>query len=469
MKRKFLKWILFLAIPCAFLAAGYLLLIQYYKTNIPYGTWINGVYCTGLSYETVAEKLLAQSDYKVEITVTDLDGETYYLQPEETLYRLSYRDGLEDLVASYGAAGLFTEKYIVQKPQIIIDEDAWKEYIFSQPPVSFEKVSQERDRVYIVEKDTGFELIDLCLNNLDKEKAAVAIMEAVIAGETIVSLVEKDCYYDLPYTEEEKAVIVRFEALERFCNRMKMDLTIQNEVVYTVDASVIKDWLLKEEDGTYAVDKGGEFLLDEEKVKEYTHQISKEVTTYWGEPWQFIDHAGENIEVKAGNFGRVLISYNLSAKLTEAFRSGSSGSYELEFKFYPESAKEVDYGAGYGDSYVEVDMEGQHVYVYVDGELVLDSPCVTGDAKRKRLTPTGVFYIEYKQRNRTLRGENYATPVNYWMHFYNHCGFHDAGWRRKFGGDIYLTDGSHGCVNMPPEKAKEMYDIVYKGMPVIVY
>ena len=141
----------------------------------------------------------------------------------------------------------------------------------------------------------------------------------------------------------------------------------------------------------------------------------------------------------------------------------------MEFTFYPEGAKEVEYGAGYGDSYVEVDIKGQHVYVYIDGELVLDSPCVSGDVLKNRLTPTGVFYIEYKQRNRTLRGEDYATPVSYWMHFYNHCGFHDANWRRKFGEDIYINDGSHGCVNMPPAKAKEMYGIVYSGMPVIVY
>jgi lipoprotein-anchoring transpeptidase ErfK/SrfK len=55
------------------------------------------------------------------------------------------------------------------------------------------------------------------------------------------------------------------------------------------------------------------------------------------------------------------------------------------------------------------------------------------------------------------------------MHFYNHCGFHDAYWRSKFGGEIYLKDGSHGCVNMPPAKAKELYELAYAGMPVVVY
>ena len=73
------------------------------------------------------------------------------------------------------------------------------------------------------------------------------------------------------------------------------------------------------------------------------------------------------------------------------------------------------------------------------------------------------------EEGRTLRGENYATFVNYWMAFYNHYGLHDATWRREFGGDIYLTDGSHGCVNLPKDKAGELFELVEVGTPVIVY
>ncbi len=46
---------------------------------------------------------------------------------------------------------------------------------------------------------------------------------------------------------------------------------------------------------------------------------------------------------------------------------------------------------------------------------------------------------------------------------------HDATWRNKFGGSIYLTEGSHGCINLPKSKAAEIFDNVSKGEPVIVY
>lgn len=469
MKRKFPKWILFLAIPCVLVAAGYFALMQYYKGSIPYGTWVNNIYCTGMSYDEVAELLLENNTYFPEIDVMDKDGKVYHLVPDKETYSLSYKENLEKEIASYGAAKLFTEKHITLTPKVTVHGPAWSAYIQSQPPFSIIQNPPEETRVYILDTDTGFELVDFCLNNLDKEKASQVIMEAMEAGESRVSLAEKDCYFDLPHTEEEKKIIAKYEALQTFCSQITMNLTIQGETVYTVDASVIKNWILEEENGEYSVGKGGGFLLDEKKVEEYAQSISDEVTTYWGKPWQFVNHDGETIEVNAGNYGRALKTKELSAKLIHAFQTGSSEPYELEFQFYPASSKEVEYGAGYGDSYVEVDIENQHVYVYLEGELALDSPCVTGDVKRHRETPKGTFYIEYKQRNRTLRGEDYATPVSYWMHFYNHCGFHDAGWRRSFGEDIYISNGSHGCVNMPPKKAKEMYELVYKGMPVFVY
>ena len=56
------------------------------------------------------------------------------------------------------------------------------------------------------------------------------------------------------------------------------------------------------------------------------------------------------------------------------------------------------------------------------------------------------------------------------MPFNGNVGLHDADrWRSKYGGDIYKTNGSHGCVNMPRDAAEKVFNIVSKGTPVIVY
>lgn len=469
MNKKFPKWILFLAIPCVLLAAGYLALMQYYKINIPYGTWINDIYCTGLSYDEAAELLLKGCEYELAIDVVDDEGVVHHLAPDASLYTLSFRENLDSIVAEYGLRGLFTEKKIYLEPNIFFKEEVWAGYLAEQFLFQDKLPETSAERVYIVETESGFELVDLCKSVLDVTKASDEILKAVRDHKKQISLVDAGCYYEVEHGEEEKITIASYEALQSFCHRMTLELTIQGEPAYTVDASVLKNWILTDKDGQYISGKGGIYLLDEQKVKAYAKSISEDVTTYFGKNWEFVNHNGDTIEVPAGNYGRSLKTSALAAKLMEAFQTAASGTYELEFDFYPASAADVEYGAGYGDSYAEVDIESQHIYLYIDGELVLDSPCVTGDVRRKRETPKGVFYIEYKQRNRTLRGEDYATPVSYWMHFYNHCGFHDANWRRKFGEDIYLNDGSHGCVNMPPAKAKELYDLVYKGMPVLVY
>lgn len=80
-----------------------------------------------------------------------------------------------------------------------------------------------------------------------------------------------------------------------------------------------------------------------------------------------------------------------------------------------------------------------------------------------------MFGLTYKERNATLRGENYATPVDYWMPFNGNIGMHDAGWRNSFGGDIYMRSGSHGCINLPRDKAEIIYGYMEHNFPIVCY
>ena len=124
-----------------------------------------------------------------------------------------------------------------------------------------------------------------------------------------------------------------------------------------------------------------------------------------------------------------------------------------------------------GDTYIEIDCSLQHLYMYQDGELICDTPVVTGNMSWGAGTPEGRWYIINRARNATLIGDTYVTKVNYWMAFtYNGHGIHDSTWRTSgYGGDIYLYDGSHGCVNTPIDKVAFIYDNVIIGEPVLVF
>ena len=127
----------------------------------------------------------------------------------------------------------------------------------------------------------------------------------------------------------------------------------------------------------------------------------------------------------------------------------------------------------YGYSCVEVDITNQTVYCYINQDLVVVTPCVTGNAWAHP-TSVGHFRINSKERNRYLQGYNsngtrYKSWVNFWMPFNGGQGLHDAGWRSSFGGTIYQSGGSHGCVNMPYDAAAAIYNVSWVGMPVIVH
>lgn len=118
---------------------------------------------------------------------------------------------------------------------------------------------------------------------------------------------------------------------------------------------------------------------------------------------------------------------------------------------------------------MEIDLGGQHLYLYIDGKKILESDLVSGNVARGYATPAGVYGLTYKERNATLTGETYATPVKYWMPFNGNIGMHDASWRKEFGGEIYRTNGSHGCINLPEEIAETIYGYVEQGFPVVCY
>ena len=122
-----------------------------------------------------------------------------------------------------------------------------------------------------------------------------------------------------------------------------------------------------------------------------------------------------------------------------------------------------------GNTYVEIDYDAQHFWYYVDGSVVLDSDIVSGDMGSGHGSPDGVFKIITLVTDTTLVGEDYESPVSYFMPFAYNVGLHDADWRSSFGGDIYLGAGSHGCINLPENVAESLFNQIEIGTPVIAY
>ena len=225
------------------------------------------------------------------------------------------------------------------------------------------------------------------------------------------------------------------------------------DTIYVRD--YLDEWLNK--------DSGG-LSLDEEAVREFVNGISRKYDTF-GISREFKTNSGEIITVKGGTYGWWMNRPEETKQLIEAIKNGEKGKREPEYY-----STAVQYGKNdIGNTYVEADLTKQHLWVYEDGNVVIESDFVSGNISKGHGTHTGTYGITYKERDATLAGQGYSSPVSYWMPFNDNEGMHDASWRKEFGGEIYLREGSHGCLNLPKDKAAEIYEIVKKDEPVIVY
>ncbi len=122
------------------------------------------------------------------------------------------------------------------------------------------------------------------------------------------------------------------------------------------------------------------------------------------------------------------------------------------------------------DTYLEVDLTNQVMTYYKNGELIVTTDIVSG-CNAVSATPRGLYFTGQMLRDTTLVGPTWSDFVEYWISFTpnNMLGLHDASWRDEFGGDIFLENGSHGCINTPTDAMKTIYENMEENTPVLVY
>jgi lipoprotein-anchoring transpeptidase ErfK/SrfK len=117
-----------------------------------------------------------------------------------------------------------------------------------------------------------------------------------------------------------------------------------------------------------------------------------------------------------------------------------------------------------GDTYIIIDISSQNLKLYVDDKLIIDTEIVTG----KDSTPTYRGLFDVYKRGEDINWPEFGVTVRYGLAFNRGEWIHDAKWRKKFGGNIYHENGSHGCVNIPSEIMPTIYENADIGTPVLV-
>ncbi len=454
-KRK--KVFVITAAAVSFIAVVYLGVTLFFTDHFYMNTVINGVDYSACSVEVVQNRIMDTSGH-YSLTVNGRDGMTDTITSADIALRSVFGDEFEELIAGQNAflwpLSFFRQSEHTVDTMVTYSKEELERKIdtlcFFQP----ENIRQPRNAYLSDYTEEGYQVVPEDKGTVPiRRKIYCAVEEAVDALAASVNLDEKECYTDARITSSDRE-------LQRICeqkNRLT-GVTITytfGEDVEVLDGNIIKDWLIEDE---------GKYDIDAELVREYVNSIAKKYDTL-GKKREFRTTNGEMITITEGAYGWWMNRSAETEELTEQIKRGRSGERTPVYR-----AQAAQYGENdIGDSYVEIDLTSQHLWVYKEGKLVEETDFVSGNVSRGYNTPVGIYSITYKERNATLRGANYASHVDYWMPFNGNVGMHDASWRSSFGEDIYLRGGSHGCVNLPVKKAEVIYEYVEQGEPVIVY
>jgi len=452
------KKILYVVVAvAAIVTLVYLGLALFFTKHFYFNTFINGENYSAGSVNSAQNFVLDTSNHYT-LTINGRDGITDTITSADIGLKLEFGEEFQNIIETQDAFlwpfSLFKKCEYTVDTMVTYSEEAFDNKIDTLCFFEQENIRQPQNAYLSDYTEEGYQIIPEDKGTVPiRTKIYNAVKESVEILADSVDLDAKECYTNAEIVAEDHALQKECDALNQLTGvKITYKFGEDREVL---DGSIIKDWLVTDE---------GKLDIDPDLVREYVNTLSKKYDT-WGEKREFKTTGGETITISEGAYGWWMNRAGEAEALVELIRSGKS---EERTPLY--HAQAAQYGENdIGDSYVEIDLTSQHLWVYKDDQLVEETDFVSGNVSRGYNTPVGIYGITYKERNTTLRGANYASKVSFWMPFNGNVGMHDASWRSSFGANIYLTNGSHGCVNLPSKKAEVIYGYVEQGEPVIVY
>ena len=409
---------------CAYAGVSY-----YYTSHFFEGTTINGIDSSNrTAYEVEQEIAKKMEGYSIQVKARDQEPQT--IEGTDISYRyISSGEVLKLLKAQKPyewVRGFFEKTTYTASEQTAFDKSKLESEVKALNCAQKEnQVAPEN--AYVSFNDSEFTIVPETVGSELKVKEAYQmISDAISSDDGEVDLGSNpDAYVKADVTSDSADLQATVDAYNNFA-RASITYTFGDETV-TLDGSTIKNWL--------QFDEKGQLIQDDASFKQH-----------------IVDYV---------------------AQLTQEIQSGAQTTREPVY-----SMRANSYGVNdLGNTYIEVDLTEQYMWYYQDGNVIFESDIVSGLASDpKRKTPPGIFTLYYKKSPDVLRGTkkpdgtySYEQPVTYWMPFNGGIGFHDADWQPYFGGDRYLTGGSHGCINMPPDKAGELYNIIQYNVPIVCF
>lgn len=460
MRRKVIGTFIFIAVLVVAYFGGVGYYADRFQANTQFGSVAIGNKTIDEAKQTIEEEM-----NKTQVTVQE-DGK------ELGVLTLGELDGDMDIDAVLAAD--FAKQDPAKWPIYIFSESKFKNNLAENITVNDEKLTKvleemglkndertpaknaeiefsEEEGFYVKPEEAG--------NQLDNERVKAHIVEALQTGEDIVDV--KMAYLEPEVKSEDEAITSVMDRIhELSTNQVVWEIAGKEEVI---EGDLIEQWIY--------FDDANNLVINKHKVAEYIDSIAEKYETY-DIVREFESTLRGTVEVLPGTLGWSIDSQETAAILANHIVSGAEGVVEPV-------VNGTGYGSGdpnsVGDDYIEIDLQNQHMWLYKDGKLVMETPIVSGFAGSSETIP-GAYAVWSMDRNATLVGTNvqlntsYRQPVSWWIPFDDTGqGIHDANWQGSFGGNAYTYAGSQGCINVPPHVMADFFEEVELGMPVMIY
>lgn len=469
--KKKTKWIILIIIAALLVAAIgiYMYLAWQRKDTFFQGTVINGQDYSGMTVAQAEDQMEKETE-AYQLTLTFRQDKTETLTAEQLGYSYVSKGGFQEVKDSQmpilWITGYFQKRTATVTSEIAIDEDKLKDSLEDLEELQADQMVAPADAC-LVWSDMSFTIQEEEEGTtIDEDKLFQAVKEAIEAGEEELDLEEAEVYENPSVTRQDAQLNQQLEELNQL---------VGSSITYTLpsgsqvlDGNTLKGWLVQDDQGNYKKDEE----QWNQQIRQYVAAMAETVDTLHKDQ-SFQTTGAGTVTVPNDVFGWQI---DQEAEISQLTTELGQGTVTTREPVYASRAVSTE-NNGIGTTYVEIDLSRQHMWVYDNGTLRLETDIVSGKMTHDRYTPAGIYQVYNKETSRYLRGPQRADGsyewnayVDYWMPFNGAIGMHDAYWQAgRFGGTYYMTGGSRGCINMPADKAEELYGWIAVGTPVITY
>ncbi|MFG6363552.1 L,D-transpeptidase family protein [Schaedlerella sp.] len=450
------------AVLAAVLLLTYLGVSIYFRSHYLFNTTINGQDFSKQTVEDARAFFAGQADAYA-LKITESGGKTEDITGSEIDMSWNDSQALDQILKDQNAFAWPMEYFKETSKEITFDisydKAALEKKVSSLKAVTAEPIQPQSaypefdGNSYVIKPEVYG-------TDLDSKKLLKQIHESVARLDEEIDL-QKEGFYKAPeYTAESPKLKELCQTLNQYC---KASITYEMDIPIVVDKTLISTWL--------SYDADFHVTLDEAAIRNWMTEFGRRYDTV-GTTRPLTTPTGKATEVSGGTYGWIINEEEEFPALVSSIRDGEVVPTAPACDQTAASHAPQDWGG----TFVEVDLTAQHMWYLENGTVVFESDVVTG--KNSTPTPPGVYNILEKLSPTVLVGNivpetnepEYRTPVDFWMRVtWSGIGFHDATWQPAFGGDVYLWNGSHGCINMPYYNAQELYSILQLGTPVVVH